>query len=162
MAENWMPREEWDALVRGATCPMCAYLATAEEVNSYGVTVATLRMGVLRLSTNQYAPGYCVFLCKRHVREPYELPPQEYALYFDDLMRAGRALERVYQPTKMNFQILGNAVPHLHCHLIPRYYGDAAPGRPLDPNGELRLLESPAAYLAQAEKIRRALSDVPE
>jgi diadenosine tetraphosphate (Ap4A) HIT family hydrolase len=162
MAESWIPRAQWDALVRGDTCPMCADLMRSEEINQHGVTVAALRMGVLRLAANQYAPGYSVFLCKHHVREPYELPPEEYALYFDDLMRIGRALEQVYQPAKLNFQILGNAVPHLHCHIIPRYYGDAAPGRPLDPNHELRPLASSAAYLAQAEKIRHALSDLPE
>ncbi len=33
---------------------------------------------------------------------------------------------------KMNFQLLGNAVPHLHCHILPRYYGDPAPSPPLD------------------------------
>jgi diadenosine tetraphosphate (Ap4A) HIT family hydrolase len=162
MAESWMPREEWDALVRGEGCPLCAEVKGTETQQGGGYRVATLRMGVLRLAANQYAPGYSVFLCKRHVREPYELPPAEYTLYFDDLMRVGRALEQVYRPAKMNFQILGNAVPHLHCHLVPRYYGDAAPGRPLDPNRELRPLESPAAYLAQAEKIRNALGNVLE
>jgi diadenosine tetraphosphate (Ap4A) HIT family hydrolase len=31
----------------------------------------------------------------------------------------------------MNYQLLGNLVPHLHVHLVPRYLDDPAPGKPL-------------------------------
>ena len=30
----------------------------------------------------------------------------------------------------MNYEVLGNALPHLHTHLVPRYLDDPAPGRP--------------------------------
>jgi len=30
----------------------------------------------------------------------------------------------------MNYQILGNSVPHLHVHLMPRYAVDPRPGWP--------------------------------
>jgi diadenosine tetraphosphate (Ap4A) HIT family hydrolase len=33
----------------------------------------------------------------------------------------------------MNYNILGNGVPHLHVHIIPRYFTDSAPHRPIDP-----------------------------
>jgi diadenosine tetraphosphate (Ap4A) HIT family hydrolase len=37
----------------------------------------------------------------------------------------------------MNYQTLGNVVPHLHTHLLPRFARDPAPGRPLPfPEGE--------------------------
>jgi diadenosine tetraphosphate (Ap4A) HIT family hydrolase len=156
MSTEWMPREKWDALVRGEDCPMCGELASGEDVNDYGFTVARLSMSVLRLSVNQNAPGYCVLICKRHVREPYELSAQECGQYFEDMMQVGLALERVYQPIKMNFQILGNALPHLHCHIIPRYYGDAAPGRPIDPLLTKKLL-TPEEYTEQIAAIRAAL-----
>jgi hypothetical protein len=35
-----------------------------------------------------------------------------------------------YEPLKMNYETLGNSLPHLHTHLIPRYKSDGAPGRP--------------------------------
>ena len=49
-------------------------------------------------------------------------------------MRAGRALEQVFASVKLNFELLGNAVPHLHCHIKPRYYGDPAGGIPIWPD----------------------------
>jgi len=33
-------------------------------------------------------------------------------------------LRKVMQPTKMNLASLGNQVPHLHWHLIPRFSDD--------------------------------------
>jgi diadenosine tetraphosphate (Ap4A) HIT family hydrolase len=68
------------------------------------------------------------------VREPYQLDAGERAAFFEDLMRIGAALERVYGADKLNFSLLGNATPHLHCHVQPRYYGDPYPSRPVDPD----------------------------
>jgi diadenosine tetraphosphate (Ap4A) HIT family hydrolase len=42
-----------------------------------------------------------------------------------------RALEAVFRPVKLNLMTLGNGVPHLHTHVVPRYPGDPAPGGPL-------------------------------
>lgn len=142
---EWMPRERWDALVRGENCPLCVEVASDQAANEHGCTIADLTVSRLRLAKNQWVPGYCVLISAIHVREPYELGPNERAAFFDDLMRAGRAIETVYRPLKMNFQMLGNAVPHLHCHLVPRYYGDPAPNRPLDPNLGTRLLAADEA-----------------
>jgi len=38
--------------------------------------------------------------------------------------------------------MLGNLLPHLHTHIVPRYYGDPAPGRPLDPSHAVHLLRA--------------------
>jgi diadenosine tetraphosphate (Ap4A) HIT family hydrolase len=57
----------------------------------------------------------------------------------------------------MNVRILGNAVPHLHCHIIPRFYGDPAPGKPLDPYGR-RLTLAPEEYEQRLTLIRQGLS----
>ena len=43
-----------------------------------------------------------------------------------------RALADLFKPTKMNYEIHGNTVPHLHMHLYPRYQGDPYQGGPID------------------------------
>src|SRR5262245_50364131 len=148
---TWMPREQWDALVRGESCPLCQELQSAVPVNQYGITITDLPMSRLRLAGNQFVRGYCVLICKRHVQEPYHLPRTQYLQFFDDMALVGQALERVFQPLKLNFNLLGNAVPHLHAHILPRYYGDAAPHSPIDPNMEtLELSKAEAESRAQA------------
>ena len=136
MNNTWMPREKWDALVRGENCPLCDEVKAKNVANEYGFYVADLRISLLRLCRNQYVKGYCVLIFNKHVREPYELTKEERLTFFEDMMLAGQALEKVFGADKMNFQILGNAVPHLHCHIEPRYLGDSAPHRPIDPSAE--------------------------
>jgi diadenosine tetraphosphate (Ap4A) HIT family hydrolase len=157
MASQWMPRERWDALLRGEECPVCAEVATNEPANDDGYTVADLAMSRLRLSIHQSLPGYCVLLCKIHVREPYELPDEEQLLFFEDMMRVGRALELVFRPVKMNFELLGNSVPHLHCHIKPRYYGDPAGGIPIWPD-QYPVALTPIEYEERVGLIRAALA----
>jgi diadenosine tetraphosphate (Ap4A) HIT family hydrolase len=154
--KSWMPRERWDALVRGEDCPMCAELARGDEVDALGYTVADLAISRLRLGANQSVRGYCVLICHRHVREPYHLGPADARRFFDDLMRAGAAMERIFQPIKMNIEMLGNALPHLHCHLKPRYYGDSAPGAPIWQDRARHILE-PAEYEGWVAQLRAAL-----
>ena len=147
MQRGWMPRDQWDALVRGDGCPLCAELSQPDQVNAFGFPVADLGVSRLRLATNQAARGYCVLICRHHVREPFELAAEDHARYWQDLMWAGRAIQAVFEPIKLNFQLLGNLVPHLHTHIVPRYYGDPAPGRPLDPGHAIRTLDFDAAAI---------------
>ncbi len=155
----WMPRSRWDALVRGEDCPLCTELRTPDTANEHGYPVMNLDMSRLRLGANQAIAGYCVLICTKHVREPFQLGRQERALYFEDLMRAGQAVEAVFGSIKLNFQMLGNLVPHLHTHIIPRYYGDLAPGRPLDPSHQVHLLGAEEAS-ERAGLLRTAVQNV--
>jgi diadenosine tetraphosphate (Ap4A) HIT family hydrolase len=44
-----------------------------------------------------------------------------------DVQRAGNAIQKAVGAVRMNYAILGNAVPHVHCHIIPRF-GENDPG----------------------------------
>jgi diadenosine tetraphosphate (Ap4A) HIT family hydrolase len=137
---RWMPREEWNSLVDGIHCPLCADAAQPET--RYGFLVAELETANLHLSKNQSVAGYCVLIHREHATELHQLAPDKQAAFMRDLARAGTAVARVWQPIKMNYQLLGNAIPHLHWHIVPRYWGDPAPGRPLDPGCKMRRLPS--------------------
>ena len=143
-------------MVRGEDCPLCAELASKEAINEYGYTVADLTRSRLRLAANQWVPDYCILISSVHVSEPNELEEPDRVAYFDDLMLVGQAIERVYAPLKLNFQLLGNAVPHLLSHITPRYYRDPAPHRPLDPDLGQRHLP-PEEVAERIATIRAAL-----
>jgi diadenosine tetraphosphate (Ap4A) HIT family hydrolase len=82
--------------------------------------------------------GYTIVIWRgRHIAEPTELAAQEASGYWLEVRQVASALQRHYRPVKMNYQTLGNAVPHLHAHLLPRFAQDPVPGRPLPfPEGE--------------------------
>jgi diadenosine tetraphosphate (Ap4A) HIT family hydrolase len=156
MSEKWMPRERWNAMVSGENCPACKALSSTENNNEHGYKICDLSISRLVLQINQYVPGYCILVCLNHVREPYELSPENANSYFNDLMRVGNALEKVYHSDKLNFLMLGNAVPHLHCHILPRYYGDDAPGKPINYDAKVIKLK-PEEYQKRVEDIRNTL-----
>ena len=153
---GWMPPDKWEALVRGENCPLCREIASGVEANAYFTKISDLRTSQLRLAANQCIPGYCVLVHKKHVREPYESDAGERALFFEDMMTAAQALEQVFAPMKMNFVMNGISVPHLHCHILPRFRGDPWPHAPARPT-ELKIMLSRQEYEDRAERIRAAL-----
>ena len=135
MPENWKS-ENWDSLISGESCPVCDQIRLGKKEDKHLIEIGDLTISRLYLAKNQFVKGYCVLICRRHVIEPHELSKQERASYFDDLALVASALQRVFKADKMNYNILGNIIPHLHTHILPRYFSDNAPNRPIDPASE--------------------------
>ena len=94
------------------------------------------------------ARGYAIVVWRgRHVAEPTELTDDEAATFWLEVLAAARAIEARFRPAKLNYEALGNGVPHLHVHLVPRYLDDDAPGRPLS----ARHFDEPAWIAAGAD-----------
>lgn len=155
--KRWMPADRWVAMYTGKDCPECEHLKTG--ANPSGYPIAELGVSRLDLMRNQSAPGMCALYFYRHTTELYDLDEDESAWFMCDMMTASQALAEVFEPTKMNYQILGNQSPHLHCILQPRYYGDSEPGWPIDPYKEQVLLPE-QAYQERVCQIREALERI--
>ena len=101
--------------------------------------------------------GYTIVIWRgRHVAEPTELDPEEGAAYWRELLRVGRALEERFEPVKLNYELLGNSLPHLHTHVMPRYEDDPKPGWPF-PHPEEEPAPHPGAELRSDVEALRAL-----
>ena len=59
-----------------------------------------------------------------------ELSPENQVEFWLDAMIVARGLAEVLQPVKMNYEIHGNTIAHLHMHLYPRTPGDIYVGYP--------------------------------
>lgn len=141
-------------------CPLCT---PRPEDSPQWLKVATLDSATLYLDRNQTYRGHCQLVYDgRHVEGLEQLEADEHDALMRDLRRAARAIAAVTTPDRMNYCSLGNVVPHLHWHLVPRYRGDPRWGQPIyttQPSdmpvtplaeGELRALAaSLAAALAQ-------------
>lgn len=121
---------DWDERRRGKGCAMCA--EGRPEDNGFGPRIYRGRFSDAYLQRADVGQkGYTIVIWRgRHVAEPTELTADEAGGYFSEVLRVARALETNYRPIKLNLGMLGNSLPHLHTHVIPRYADDGSPGDP--------------------------------
>ena len=77
---------------------------------------------VVRPAVEGY-PGFLRVIVNRHVREMTDLAERERLMRV--VFACEAALRQLYNPDKVNLASLGNAVPHLHWHVIARFSDDA-------------------------------------
>jgi diadenosine tetraphosphate (Ap4A) HIT family hydrolase len=70
-------------------------------------------------------PGFCRVIWNAHVAEFSDLAAGERDRVMRVVYAVERAMRRVMQPVKVNLASLGNQVPHVHWHVIPRFSNDA-------------------------------------
>jgi diadenosine tetraphosphate (Ap4A) HIT family hydrolase len=137
----------------GAACELCERVAGEGEF-----FIAELDACRAYLNPDQFFPGWVFVVLRWHATELYELSTVERARLIEDVSRMAHAVSRVYQPVKMNYELLGNQVAHIHWHLIPRLAGDPEPRWPVwrvqhDPTSL-----PPEEVAGRIESIRRALA----
>jgi len=86
--------------------------------------VAELPHSFVILGDRQFYRGYCIAFAKLHATELHLMPPAEARALFDETVAVGEAIAAVVKPVKLNHECLGNAEPHVHWHIFPRYAGD--------------------------------------
>jgi diadenosine tetraphosphate (Ap4A) HIT family hydrolase len=104
-------------------CPFCRKLAHADELPA-GEVIRRFDHSTAFLGQWQYFQGYCVVAFKRHAQELSELSAEERHGFFDEMCLVARTIEDCFHPHKLNYELLGNQVPHLHWHIFPRYQSD--------------------------------------
>jgi diadenosine tetraphosphate (Ap4A) HIT family hydrolase len=87
----------------------------------------------------------------RHVTRLAELTTAEWHAYAADLHRVATAITAVCEPDHMNVESLGNVMPHLHWHVIPRYKND---GRWRQPIWAQDVNAQPERRLAEDERVQ--------
>jgi diadenosine tetraphosphate (Ap4A) HIT family hydrolase len=124
-----METNDWQSLVAGANCPLDAPRPASNEQWDF---VAALSASSLYLAKNQTYRGHCQLIFDpRHAARPDQLSAQEWGLFCADLFLAQNAIVRVVRPDHINIESLGNVVPHLHWHIVPRYLHDPRWGAPV-------------------------------
>jgi len=122
MTRTWP--DDWDARKRGAGCWFCG--------DQLGQPFYAGSVGDAHLERHPIARGHAIVIFRdRHVADFTSLSTSEVAAYWHDIHSVAQMIEHVFAPCHMNYQLLGNLVPHLHVHLVPRYLDDPAPGKPL-------------------------------
>jgi len=92
----------------GSVCLVCNHVP--------GDVVAELAASWVTLPRRTPLAGYVCLVAKRQVVEPFELPMDERMTFWEDVNRQAAALNRELSPVKINYDIHGNTLPHLHLH----------------------------------------------
>ncbi len=133
-------------------CPMCqrwnddADLRIIEMPHSYAV-----------LNRDQFFPGYTLLFTKEHVTELFHLDPSVRSALMEEASRVAEALYDTFSPAKINYELLGNMVPHIHWHIVPRFASEALWPRPIWAETHKELILAPDEYQQRITRIRSAL-----
>ncbi len=87
------------------------------------IKVGDMKAGVLYLMKDQAHKGRAVVALKSHKKELCECSDAERNDYMEDIARASGAIKKLWGCTKINLASFGDANPHLHFHIVPKYEG---------------------------------------
>ncbi|VTR96107.1 diadenosine tetraphosphate hydrolase : Diadenosine tetraphosphate hydrolase OS=Paenibacillus borealis GN=PBOR_22315 PE=4 SV=1: HIT [Gemmata massiliana] len=111
------------------TCPFCQKLADPKGWPE-GEIVWQFPNSVALLGPWQHYTGYCLLVAREHASELSQLGPKRTA-FLDEMARLAEAIEACFRPHKLNYELLGNQVRHLHWHIFPRDISDPERLRPV-------------------------------
>ncbi len=141
----WNDPERWKALCQGEGCVICAH---AEPMD----VVARLEGSWVTMQAAAPVRGYVCLVSRMHAVELHDLDEASYEAFMRDARRVSRAVAEATGAVKLNYEIHGNSIPHLHMHYFPRYSGDQFEGRPIDP----RAVRQPVYATGEFARIRSA------
>jgi diadenosine tetraphosphate (Ap4A) HIT family hydrolase len=104
-------------MTRVVGCELCELAASSK-------VVANDKFSVILADEANY-PGFARVIWNEHVREVSDLADEDRLLLNEAVFKLEQAVREVMRPLKVNVASLGNVVPHLHWHVIPRYADDA-------------------------------------
>lgn len=133
-------------------CPMCSRWDADSDLR-----IVELDHSYVILNRDQFFPGYTLLFTKQHFTELFHLDREMRGELMEEVSSVARALHEVFTPDKINYELLGNMVPHMHWHLVPRFSSEPLWPRPIwaEPHVEKHL--APDDYRSRIESIRKAL-----
>lgn len=131
-------------------CPLC-------QPHNESWIHADQELRVILVDDSGY-PGYCRVIWHAHVAEMTDLSPAQSTRLISAVLAVEDALRAVLGPAKINLASLGNVVPHLHWHVIPRFADDAHFPEPIwGPRQRQPDLERLAERHARIAELRAAI-----
>jgi diadenosine tetraphosphate (Ap4A) HIT family hydrolase len=149
-------------------CPFCRKLAVLRELSADEL-VWQFPHSVALLGPWQFFHGYCLLVSRAHATELSQLDDPVRPAFLAEMCLLARAIEDCFRPHKLNYELLGNQVPHLHWHLFPRYPHDPEALKPVwlaleqaewDEARRRRLLQGPLDRAATAARLRQRLQEL--
>jgi diadenosine tetraphosphate (Ap4A) HIT family hydrolase len=133
-------------------CPMCRRWNDDPDLR-----IVELAHSCVILNRDQFFPGYTLLFTRSHVTELFHLDRTTRAELTEEVATVAKAIYDVFSPAKINYELIGNMVPHIHWHLVPRFADDPLWPRPIWADPHTALFLTSDGYRERIEAIRRAL-----
>ncbi len=99
-----------------------------------------------------------MLVLKRHATEIFQLSANERSRLIEEVSAVAEALMETFHPVKINYELLGNQLPHIHWHVIPRLTNDPAPRDPVWAVGHERHSLTPTDLAERVALVQSRLS----
>ena len=121
-------------------CPACARLERVRRGED-PLCICEMRESFCLLHKHQGYEGWCSVFLKDHAERLEDLSRSRQERLWADVMDVAGAIGRAFSPRRLNYECLGNVVPHVHWHVIPRY------AAPVDPDPSSTVWTRPESEL---------------
>jgi diadenosine tetraphosphate (Ap4A) HIT family hydrolase len=148
----WRDPVAWAALRAGDACPVC-------RAGRPWDVIAELEACWVTMGERAPMRGYACLVLRRHAVELHDLDDAEGAAFMRDARRLSRAVALATGAVKLNYEVHGNTLPHLHLHVFPRYVGDRFEGGPIDPRAVTDAVYAPGEFARLRERVVAGLRD---
>jgi diadenosine tetraphosphate (Ap4A) HIT family hydrolase len=133
------------------TCLYCQ-----NKTDELMIEIASLSVSRVFLFREQTYHGRCLVAYNGHADDLFELTDEERNAFMADVVRVTRAMNKVFQPEKINYGAYSDKLSHLHFHLAPKYVDGPDYGGVFRMNPQAVYL-SDEEYAKMVEKMREAL-----
>lgn len=99
----------------------CLYCTNNETLHNLMIEICHLRVSRLFLFKEQTYRGRCLVSYDQHVNDLNELNDQQRNDFMADVAQATRAMQKAFNPEKINYGAYSDKLCHLHFHLAPKY-----------------------------------------
>lgn len=135
----------------------CLYCTDNQTLHDLMVEVAQLSVSRVFIFREQTYHGRCLVAYKDHVDDLNLLSDEDRNAFMADVARTTRAMQRVFNPDKINYGAYADTLEHLHFHLIPKYKGGPDFGGVFQMNPK-KVYLTEQEYAEMADKLREALA----
>jgi len=101
----------------------CLYCQNNETLHNLMIEIAHLSVSRVFLFKEQTYKGRCLVAYKDHVDDLNLLSDEDRNAFMADVARVTRAMQKAFNPDKINYGAYADTLEHLHFHLIPKYKG---------------------------------------
>lgn len=119
----------------------CFYCSKNENLDSLMIKICDLEVSTVYLFKEQTYKGRCNVVYKEHKSEITDLTEDEAAAFIKDARKVAKAINKAFNPDKINYGAFADTMKHLHLHIVPKYEGGPSWGKTFEMNPQKVLLK---------------------